>query len=745
LRHGLVTFVLAAVCVGQARAADLNQEYRIERLGQGAALFQTGEESTTNTVVLASRQGLVVVDTGALPSRAAALRAAIEQEFGRTDFAYVINTHSHYDHTDGNQAFADVPIIAHQNAPREMGEWSRSPQAIDAFLESRAQWRTMLEAQLKTAVAGSRDEARIHEEMAENDALADDLRSGRFTPTPPGVLFNDRLTLDLGDLSADLISFGPDHTESDIVVHVPQFGLLLVGDLFARESLPCFEDAANQVPHWFQVLDGLLNARWPTVERVVCGHGEVMTVDEFRTQVAYLRDIWDGVAAARQEGATLAATRERFPFAEKFPALSALLGERADPDQHRANIESAWRLQSDSSAQALDSLISARGPEAAVAEYRATIAGNERYVAIESDLIALGYRHLQGGKVAEATAVFQIATEAFPEAWNAWDSLGEAYRRSGDRPQADVCYAKSVALNPGNTGGREMLAETKQPLRFQPGAKTGLEGPCLGQKPPGKTPKVFAPGIVSSSGSFDFAITFAPDGRELFFTGRPDGATNVLMTARWEKDGWTAPEESPIAKGFASNEPHVTPDGRKLFFGSRRPQPGQTSPGSGIWVVERTADGGWGEARFHGPGMYVSSARNGSLYMTDVTAVLGGGTIVYPWIDGKYGPPQKLGGGVNEPRWADHAFIAPDESYILFDSSDRPGGQGGEGDLYVCFKKPDGSWSTAQNLGNTINTPGTNFCPSVSPDGKYIFYMTNRDIYWVSARILDPLRAKALG
>ena len=218
-----------------------------------------------------------------------------------------------------------------------------------------------------------------------------------------------------------------------------------------------------------------------------------------------------------------------------------------------------------------------------------------------------------------------------------------------------------------------------------------------------------------------------------------------MMVARLEKDGWTAPEEAAFAKGFPSNEPHITPDGKRLFFGCFRPRPGAERAEYAIWVVERTADGGWGEARYHGPGMYVSAASNGNLYMTDVTNVAGGGAIIYPWTDGKAGPPRRLTGGVNSPRGADHSFIAPDESYILFDSYHRPGGQGGEGDLYVCFRKPDGSWSEAFNLGDTINTPSTNFCPSVSPDGRYIFFSTCRDIYWVSAKVLDSLKAKALG
>jgi glyoxylase-like metal-dependent hydrolase (beta-lactamase superfamily II) len=734
--------VIVAACLGPARAA--REEFRIVRLGTNAAVFQIGTESTTNVVVLASHRGLVVVDTGVLPSRGAALRAAIEREFNRKDFAYVVNTHAHFDHIDGNQAFADVPIVAQQNAVLEMTRWYGTPAAMGAFLQSRAGWQTELEGQIKTAAAGSRDQARIREQMAENAALIGDFRQRRFVLTRPTVLFTDRLTLDLGDLTLNLIYFGRDHTESDLLVHVPQLNLLLVGDLFFKQALPSFQSPRSEVSRWFQVLDSLATGR-NAIERVVSGHDEMMTGDEFRVRTGYLRDLWEGVAAACREGATLAVTKERFPFETKYQALAGLVRTAQDREQHLGNITDAWRLQNESAARVLESSITARGWEAAAAEYRTTIAGNQRYNVVETELNALGYRYLQGGREPEAIAVFQINTEAFPQSWNVWDSLGEAYLETGDRKNSDRCYARSLELNPGNAGAKAILAETPEVLRFTPGEQTRLKGLYLGQTPPGATPKVFAPGVVSSYGHFDFSITFTPDGKELYFTRRKDGSLNMLMVSRLEKAGWTAPEEAAFAKGFPATEPHVTPDGGKLYFGTRRPRPGVEQAAYGIWVVERAANLAWGEPRHHGPGMYVSAARSGNLYMTDITGVAGGGLVVYLWADGRYGALRQVGGGVNNPRWTDHGFIAPDESYILLDSSDRPGGQGGEGDLYVCFRKPDGSWSDAFNLGDAINTPGLNFCPFVSRDGKYLFYTMNRDIYWVSAAILDELKVKALG
>ena len=87
-----------------------------------------------------------------------------------------------------------------------------------------------------------------------------------------------------------------------------------------------------------------------------------------------------------------------------------------------------------------------------------------------------------------------------------------------------------------------------------------------------------------------------------------------------------------------------------------------------------------------------------------------------------------------------HPSVAPDERYIIFDS-ERPGGFGAD-DLYVCFRKPDGSWGEAINLGDTINSPGGEAIPHMTPDGKYLLYTAKRDIYWVSTEFIDGLQPK---
>jgi hypothetical protein len=407
-------------------------------------------------------------------------------------------------------------------------------------------------------------------------------------------------------------------------------------------------------------------------------------------------------------------------------------------------------------AEEIESVLRRSGKDAArvrFEEIRSNLT-HEFYVD-EREFNALGYKLLRDQNAGpDAVAVFEMNTEAFPDSWNVWDSLAEAYMWAmDDNEKAEVYYRKSLDLNPGSQSAKDNLSllrgykldaesETKAPPRFRAGELTGLQGAYLGQEPPGLEPRVFAPGVISTAGCLEFSITFSPDGKEIFFTRRKDpGGRNTLMVSRREKEGWTSPEEAAFAKGYASNEPHITPDGRKLYFGCHRQPPGESKPRYAIWVTEQ-AGGEWGEARLHGNGMFVSSSRDGDLYMTDISGEAGEGIIRYPFREGTYGKPEWLGGGVNAPKPGAHAFIAPDKSFIVFDSYLRPGGQGGEGDLWVCFRNEDGGWGEAFNLGDGVNTPGTNFCPSLSPDGKYLFFCSGRDICWVSSEVIYRLRPK---
>jgi hypothetical protein len=268
-----------------------------------------------------------------------------------------------------------------------------------------------------------------------------------------------------------------------------------------------------------------------------------------------------------------------------------------------------------------------------------------------------------------------------------------------------------------------------------------LEGPYLGQTPPGTEPQVFAPGIVST-GMYTRDVAITPDGTEFYF-GVLLGRFNTILETHVENGRWTRPEVAPFARDsrFFHLEPAISPDGQRFFFLStrvgdgREPLPEETRTWSNedIWVMDRV-DGTWSEPYNLGPPIntdapefFPSATRDGTLYFTRGSGD-GQESHIYRsrLIDGRYQEPEKLGPEVNSTPSQFNAFIAPDERYLIICTGGREDSQGGT-DYYAVFRTPEDVWSEPVNLGEAVNTPGSvEYSPYVSPDGKYFFFMSTR-------------------
>jgi len=155
-----------------------------------------------------------------------------------------------------------------------------------------------------------------------------------------------------------------------------------------------------------------------------------------------------------------------------------------------------------------------------------------------------------------------------------------------------------------------------------------LDGPYLGQTPPGMQPQLFAPGIISTEG-WEFAPTVTVDGKEFLFTrrgGESNLRRNTIITTNRFSDNWTQPEVAEFSGEHFDYEPFVIDQGRRLIFGSRRPLPDGTDNGEvNQWVLDRES-GQWANLRPFGPPlenrkvMFPTMADNGNLYFS--TAVL---------------------------------------------------------------------------------------------------------------------------
>ncbi|NQZ83555.1 MAG: PD40 domain-containing protein [Colwellia sp.] len=253
------------------------------------------------------------------------------------------------------------------------------------------------------------------------------------------------------------------------------------------------------------------------------------------------------------------------------------------------------------------------------------------------------------------------------------------------------------------------------------------EGPYLGQKPPGLTPKVFAPGIISKEDR-DWTGRFTPDMKEYYFSRnyKKSGKTSRFIF-KSENNRWFESERESQVGGS------ISPDGKTMHSGNQ--------------YRERT-DNGWSELKslgssFEDIGIMVLTVSSQGTYVFDdyKTDKLRYSRL----INGNREAPKAFGKEINTGKWTAHPFVAPDESYIIWDS-ERESGYG-DSDLYISFRQRDGSWGAGINLGDKINTGVNDTGGVVSPDGKYFFFNRkispeDSDIYWVDAQIFETLRPK---
>jgi Tol biopolymer transport system component len=242
-------------------------------------------------------------------------------------------------------------------------------------------------------------------------------------------------------------------------------------------------------------------------------------------------------------------------------------------------------------------------------------------------------------------------------------------------------------------------------------------------------PSLFMPHVVSTAHSErDMAIS--PDGSEMFCTlqGNRFTFSLILRYTKEKNDTWGAPEVAPFSGKYADLEPAFSPDGKKLFFSSKRPLSGTEPKDYDLWVVEKT-NGAWGEPVNLGKSIntaanefYPSVATNGNLYFTaEYDKGVGKEDIfVSRWENGKYSPSVALDTAVNSKLWEFNAYVSPDEQFILFTSYGRKDDKGG-GDLYIAQKDGDGNWKPAQNL-TLLNSTTLDYCPFVTFDKKTLFY-----------------------
>src|SRR5215831_7756411 len=320
-------FTLALLLAPQAQyPVTTGKAYKFEKIADGVYYATaTGSMVTgSNNVLIVGDRDVLVVDTGTSP---AAARAFVEdaKRITTKPIRYVVNTHFHYDHTDGNQVYAGkADIIAHDyvkqaiqtldvlhREPYKTSQLTNVPNRIESLKKQIADakdptTKANLERQLRVAEAG-------WEELKE------------IKPTPPNVTYSRRKVLNLGGREVQLLFLGRGHTNGDTVVYLPKEKIVCTGDLM-ESQIAYMGDA--QFDEWIKTLDALKRLDFETD---LPGHGAPFKDKGLITAFqGYLRDLVKQGTDLRKQGVTPESAAQRIDLTAYKTSFPQIQGPGAD-------------------------------------------------------------------------------------------------------------------------------------------------------------------------------------------------------------------------------------------------------------------------------------------------------------------------------------------------------------------------------------------------------------------------------
>jgi glyoxylase-like metal-dependent hydrolase (beta-lactamase superfamily II) len=320
----IILFIISSVVNIAQSTYQINIEFNY--LNDRTILI-SGTQFNTNQVAIKSSKGIILIDTGISPEYAIMLKDSLKKLFKEDNFAYIINTHHHWDHSQGNQVFSNTPIIAHTNCEFAMNKQSTTTTPIMEFAKL--------------------ENINLLEDSIPPPPPSHILINGEreFRLTPPTILFNDQLIVKAGDITLHLIFYGEGHTNNDILIYIPELELLVVGDLFYKKSLPQFgEHNKLDVTRWINSLQFLLDDE-KSIQYVIPGHNEIFSKKELEEYLDYISTLWEGIKFEIASKTSLDEIKRKFSLENKFPNLVAkdMISDNGS-SLHNGNIEKLWSL-----------------------------------------------------------------------------------------------------------------------------------------------------------------------------------------------------------------------------------------------------------------------------------------------------------------------------------------------------------------------------------------------------------------
>jgi glyoxylase-like metal-dependent hydrolase (beta-lactamase superfamily II) len=337
-----VVIVLLVSILSPLLIAETELPLHQKRFSEKVLIVWMGDAmQTIATVALATEKGIVVIETSLIRVHDERIRQVIEKEFGRSDFKYLINTHYHHDHVCGNQVYADATIIGHINILSGMKE-ELTGDGLVKLVDKFKGMRKDREKALADSEPGTKEYTFFSEFLTCLELAIEELQEG-FVPTYPSIVFEKNLTLDMGDMTVELYSIGGMHTDSDIVVFVPEEGLVAIGDVAPDQMLPYIRkdlksDFSVTLENWGRIVNSPAEMKY-----VHMAHSDMfLEVKTYKEQYRYLRTLWDGLSEMYGEGLTIEDAKKKYTIEDDFPYFKDRIVQTRRGNIHHNNIEAIW-------------------------------------------------------------------------------------------------------------------------------------------------------------------------------------------------------------------------------------------------------------------------------------------------------------------------------------------------------------------------------------------------------------------
>jgi glyoxylase-like metal-dependent hydrolase (beta-lactamase superfamily II) len=247
---------------------------RVQKINSRTLLVNFGYDAIT---AIETDRGIVIVDAGISTELTARYKKLIENVFHNNDFIYVINTHGHHDHIGGNSVLSQAKVIGHDNCSGDVSErWtdpSKSMISLSNIIED-------YEQQLQKSVPNTSEWDDIFTQKIRYMSAYSDVKN-RVPARLPDITFSDSMTLELGDTVFEMFYFGKSHSNSDIVIYIPELKLIFTGDLFSKSGRPGFKLSSIDKIRCMQAITWI-QKRINRIEKVIEGHGQILSTDDLK-------------------------------------------------------------------------------------------------------------------------------------------------------------------------------------------------------------------------------------------------------------------------------------------------------------------------------------------------------------------------------------------------------------------------------------------------------------------------------